>query len=215
VRLTSRDVSMIATFSAAYVVLSLVPVSPFIGGPSILSLNLIIVPLIAILLPPVQAFLTAFMGSLVVFFVFPAALANIFGPTMLLMPIAGSTVGSVVARAKSKILRTLALAYYAFMILLFVIRIPQVPYWVIPHTAALVVALFARRIAEPKLKVFALAFTATMAEQACMMVLASWYLMLPWQVFAIAFPLMLYERVLATLGGGFLAFCVKKYIPER
>jgi len=201
---------MAVILSALYVILSFIPISPFIGGPSILSLNLIVVPIIAIMLSPPYALMSAFVGCLVMFFLVPTALANIFGPMVFLMPMAGAAVGSVAARAKSWKEEAIILTYFVIMILLFLVKIPQVVYWTFPHALAAILILILHKILNPKLKIIGLVFLSTMAEQACMMVLASWYLALPWQTFVIAFPLMLYERILATIGGSILLIGIER-----
>jgi len=64
-----------------------------------------------------------------------------------------------------------------------------------------------------KIRVPVNAFVATMCEQATMLVQAVYVLQLPAVVFMTAFPLMLYERIIGTLGALFIEFGLVRYIP--
>ncbi len=202
-----RSISLIASLSAIYVICTLIPISPFIGGPSILTLNLIIVPLIALLLNPVEALFAAIIGSLVSMWMIPTALANIFGPSAVLLPTLGAFMGSF---SKYRYGKLIVGVYLAFCIMAFTTAIPEFPFWVAPHALALILCLTAEFIENEKIKTIIIAYVSTMCEQAIMMNLAVYQVQLPWQVFAVAFPFMIYERVLAAFGGFILYIALKK-----
>jgi len=206
-RLTTRRLSIIAALSAIYVICTLIPISPFIGGPSILTLNLIVVPLIALLLNPVEAFLTALIGSLVAMWMIPTALANIFGPSVILLPTLGAFMGS---SSKYKPGKLIVGGYLAYCVMAFITAIPEFPFWVAPHILAIILCPATEFVKDEKIKTLIIAFVSTMCEQAIMMNLAVYQVQLPWQVFAAAFPFMLCERAVATFGGFILYIALQK-----
>lgn len=203
----SRRLSLMAMLSTVYVICTSIPVSPFIGANSLLTLNLIIVPTIALILNPVEAFITSLIGSLISLWVVPMALANVFGPSAILLPILGSTLGSISKRRFGNIMVTF---YLSLCILAFIYVIREFPFWTIPHALAAILCLISGNIKNYRLKIFLTAFVSTMCEQAIMMILAVYQVQLPWQVFVAAFPLMIYERVLATIGGSILTLALIK-----
>jgi len=202
-----RRISLMAMLSIVYVLCTLIPISPFIGGPSLLTLNLIIVPTVALILSPVEAFITSLIGSLITLWAVPMALANIFGPSVILLPVLGSTMGSL---SKYKAGKIIVGPYLVFCIFGFIHAIPEFPYWIAPHMLAVILCPVTEFIKNQKLKIVIIAFVSTMCEQAIMMMLAVYQVQLPWQVFAVAFPFMIYERTLATIGGSILTLAISK-----
>lgn len=203
----------IGVFSALYVVLSLIPISVFIGAPSFLALNIIITPVIAILLSPLEAFLTSLFGGVIAFYVAP--FQAMFGPYTILLPIAGSTFGSL-AYHKKKI-GTLATASFLIVaIFAYLMKNFPFPYFVLPHTIAILVALVIsfRKMTPTGLKVPLYAFVSTMCEQGMMMIFAVHLLGLPWQAFVGILPLMVYERLVGTFGAALLSVSLMRIISK-
>ncbi len=59
------DLALAASMAAVYIVTTFVPVSPFVGGgPAFITLEIVMIPVIAVLLKPVLASATVFVGSL-------------------------------------------------------------------------------------------------------------------------------------------------------
>jgi len=85
---------------------------------------------------------------------------------------------------------------------------PEFPYWVIPHIvgAIIVGGLNFKNPIPDKVKIPLYAFISTICEQATMLIGALFILSLPWTIFAAAFPLMLYERLIGTIGGTLLTY---------
>ena len=202
----------IGVFAALYAATSLIPISMFIGAPSFLALNLIITPAIALLLPPAEALLTAFIGSLIGIWIAPYQ--AIFGPFTILLPTVGATVGSL-AYHKTKLGSPIAAIFLIATMTAFVMKIVEFPYWIIPHAFALILVLIALfKLTPRKIRVPIYTFIATICEQATMMMFAVYLLLLPWIVFATAFPLMIYERIVGTVGGALLVYGVRKAAPK-
>ena len=200
-------------FAALYVVTSLIPISLFIGAPSFLALNLVITPIMALLLSPIDALASSFIGGLIGIYIAPAQ--AMFGPFSILLPVAGATFGSL-AYHKGKTGNSVASLFLIFSILAYLIRNYPFPYFVTPHLVALCivsVAIF-RKMTPLKWKIPLYTFVATMCEQGMMMIFAVHMLGLPWQVFTGILPLMIYERFVGAIGGTLLFFSLMKTVPH-
>ena len=185
----------------------------FIGAPSFLALNIIMTPTIAFLLSPIEAFSTSLIGGILSLYLFPTQ--AMFGPLTILLPIAGATFGSL-AIHKGKIGRVISSVFLVIAIMAYLIMNYPFPYFVVPHTVALLVLIVNtfKDMSPLRIKAPIYAFVSTMCEQGMMMIFAVHLLGLPWLVFPGILPLMVYERILGTVGGTFIIFAVKKAVPE-
>jgi hypothetical protein len=204
----------IGVFAALYVVLSLIPISVFIGAPSFLAVNLIITPVIAILLSPFEAFLASLFGGVIAFYVAP--FQAMFGPFTILLPIAGAAFGSL-AYHKGKTGALVTTSFLLVAISAYLVKNFPFPYFVVPHSLAILVAVaFSFRKMTPlSLKVPFYAFVSTMCEQGMMMIFAVHLLGLPWAAFVGILPLMIYERLIGTVGAALLALALIKIISSH
>jgi hypothetical protein len=208
-RIEALMAARIGVFAALYAVLSLIPISVFIGAPSFLALNVIITPVIAMLLNPFEALLSSLFGGVIAFYVAP--FQAMFGPYTILLPIAGSTFGSM-AYHKGKFGAFAAVSFLAATISAYLVKNFPFPYFVAPHLTAILVALIVslKKMTPTSLKVPMYAFVSTMCEQGMMMIFAVYLLGLPWQAFVGIFPLMIYERILGTIGATLLSVSLMK-----
>ena len=204
--------SRIGVFAALYAVTSLVPISMFIGAPSFLALNLIITPAIAILLFPLEALFAALFGGIIALYIAP--MQAMFGPYTILLPVAGATFGSL-AYHKTKLGASISALYLVVVISAYLIKNYTFPYFVIPHSIAIFVALASsfKRMTPPQAKIPMYAYVSTMCKQGMMMIFAVNLLGLPWQVFPGILPLMVYERIIGTIGATFLVFGLAPFVP--
>ena len=203
----------IGVFSALYVVTGFIPISIFIGAPSFLALNLIITPTMAILLSPIEAFSASLFGGIIGLYVAPAQ--AMFGVFSIMLPVAGATFGSLaIHRGRSGSL--IAGVFLLSSILAYLIRNYPFPYFVSPHLAALGMVTFSvfRKMTPLKVKIPIYAFVSTMCEQGMMMIFAVHLLGLPWHIFPSILPLMLYERIVGTVGGTVVILALNKTIPK-
>jgi hypothetical protein len=203
----------IGVFAALYVATSLIPISMFIGAPSFLALNLIITPVMAILLSPVEALFASLFGGVIAFYVAP--MQAMFGPYTILLPIAGATFGSLTYH-KSKLGASVASLFLVFAILAYLIKNYPFPYFIVPHSIAVLLALFSaiKKMAPLHLKISIYTYVSTMAEQGMMMIFAVHLLGLQWQVFIGVLPLMIYERIIGTLGAAIISISLLNIIPK-
>lgn len=215
-RLERRDnqalrAARIGLFAALYTIASLIPISVFVGASSLLSLNLIITPTIAILLTPVEAGSAALIGGLLSIWVAPYQ--AMFGVGTIFLPFVGAIAGSLSFR-KPKIGSIVSGVFLITVVLSYLAARPEFPYWIVPHLLAIFLSATTIFLSSTKLKVVFCSFNATMCEQAAMLVQAVYVLRLPVLVFITAFPLMLYERLLGTIGAVFLVFGFARFAPD-
>lgn len=206
-------VTRIGVFAAMYAVLSLIPISVFIGAPSFLALNLIITPVMAILLEPFEAFFASIYGGLIALYVAPSQ--AMFGPLTILLPISGSTFGSLVFH-KGKAGALTTTIFLAIAISAYLVKNYPFPYFIFPHLTAMLISLtFSfKKLTLTNAKILFFTFVSTMCEQGTMMIFAVHLLGLPWQAFVGILPLMIYERLIGTIGSTLLILALIKLIPK-
>jgi len=168
------------------------------------------VPTVAILLTPLEAFFTGLFGGIIASYIAPFQV--MFGPFTILLPVAGSTFGSLAFhRGKSGAL--IATLFLTSSIFAYLIKNFPFPYFVIPHSIAIIILIlmiFLREKNPSGLKISLYAFVSTMCEQGAMMIFAVHLLSLPWQAFIGILPLMIYERLIGTVGATTLSICLMK-----
>ncbi|MGQ9641606.1 MAG: hypothetical protein ACUVUF_05715 [Candidatus Bathycorpusculaceae bacterium] len=206
--------SRVGVFAALYVVTSLVPISMFIGAPSFLALNLVITPVMAILLLPSEALFASLFGGIVSFYVAP--MQAMFGPYTILLPVAGATFGSLTYH-KGKVGALLSALFLSIAISAYLVQNYHFPYFVVPHSIALIIALLSsfRKMTPIRLKIPLYAYVSTLAEQGMMMIFAVHLLGLQWQVFIGILPLMIYERIMGTVGATLIIISILKVLPRH
>lgn len=199
--------SRVGIFASLYAATSLVPISVFIGASSMLSLNLVVTPTIAVLLSPVDAGFAALIGGLLALWIAPSQ--AIFGLPTVLLPVAGAVFGSLAFHRK-KFGSLIAGAFLFMVVLIYLFARFEFPYWITPHVFATILAAISSFLTPRKFRIPVNAFIATMCEQAAMLVQALYVLQLPTIVFMTAFPLMLYERAVGTIGGSIIALALAR-----
>ena len=205
--------SRIGVFAALYAAMSLVPISMFIGAPSFLALNLIITPVMAILLSPLEALSASLFGGIVGFYIAP--MQAMFGPYTILLPVAGATFGSLTYH-KGKVGALATALFLSAAISAYLVPNYLFPYFVVPHMVALVIVLLSsfKGMTPFRVKIPMYAYVSTLVEQGMMMIFAVHLLGLPWQVFQGILPLMIYERIIGTVGSALIIFALFKALPR-
>src|SRR5690242_1251900 len=92
--LTTTELALTSTLAAVYVVSTLFALTPFIGGPSFITLEIVMIPVIAALLRPILATVTVLIGSLGLALGQPSFYQT-FGLPGLLVPILAVALGSI------------------------------------------------------------------------------------------------------------------------
>src|SRR2546426_5210635 len=60
----TAELTLAAGLAATYIITTFIPLTPFIGGPGFITLEIVMLPIIAALLRPIPALATVFFGSL-------------------------------------------------------------------------------------------------------------------------------------------------------
>jgi len=201
----------IGLFAALYTITSLIPISVFVGASSVLSLNLVITPAIAILLTPVDAGSAALLGGLLSLWVAPYQ--AMFGVGTILLPVVGASLGSL-SFHKPKVGSTISGMFMISIVLSYLAVRPEFPYWIVPHVSAIFFSFVTVFFPSTKVRIVFCSFNATMCEQAAMLFQAVYFLRLPVIMFITAFPLMLYERLVGTIGATFLVLGFAKFASD-
>lgn len=201
-------------FAALYAVTSLIPISMFIGAPSFLAFNLVVTPVIAVLLSPIEALFASLFGGVIALYVAPTQ--AMFGVYTILLPVAGATFGSLTYHRR-KLGALISVLYLTIAISAYLIRNYSFPYFVIPHSLAILLASVSsfRSMTPLRIKIPMYTFVSTMCEQGMMMIFAVHLLGLPWYVFPGIMPLMIYERVIGTIGAAFIVLGLARFIPAH
>lgn len=210
-KIYSLRAARIGVFAALYVITSFVPISVFIGASSMLSLNIVITPTIAILLNPIEAGAAALIGSVIALWLAPYQ--AIFGLTTIFLPLAGAFLGSLVYH-KTKIGALLSVSFLLGVAWAYLMARGAFPYWVVPHVLAAFLSTLSGFLTPTRLQVVLSSFIVTMCEQAAMLIQAVYILQLPVIVFMTAFPLMIYERLIGTIGASMIVFGIMKFAPN-
>jgi len=194
----TAELTLTAGLAAIYAITTYVPLSKFIGGPGFITLEILMLPIIAALLRPFLALAAVFVGSLV------AALGQssftaAFGPLGLLIPMIAVGTGSVAFHYSLGpiIPWTYVLAGAAYYIAL---SQGGTLFWLLPYFLVIVSlpAIFRTR---DKPRTGLLSFYTAMAEQVTLNIFSISILGLTGAFWLGVTPLMYAERTLATVGG--------------
>src|SRR5207249_4930350 len=90
----TAELTLAAGLAATYVITTFIPLTPFIGGPAFITLEIVMLPVIAAVLRPIPALATAFVGSLGMALGQPS-FYQAFGLPGLLVPMIAAGAGSV------------------------------------------------------------------------------------------------------------------------
>ncbi|MFQ5999424.1 MAG: ECF transporter S component [Candidatus Bathyarchaeia archaeon] len=119
VKLTTRNIALIAVFAALYYILSIIsPYVPAIGVPDIkIQLEALIASVFGLILGPYLGFLTAFMGAFVAWVLPPGSMSSYGMPFLLSPPFNALVVGLIYYRKWKQAFVILGLLIAAFLFL--------------------------------------------------------------------------------------------------
>ena len=207
-KLETKELSKVAGLSALFVITSFIPISAFIGGAGFLTLSLVLVPVMAYLLRPTAAAVSALAGILATY-ILQIGIGPIFGPISLLIPVSAVTLGSIGFRSRQGPL--IQWAYVLFGGAFYFFISGGTPLWLIPYLivwVTLPLALFHGKCRLPLLCLY-----TTMCELTTMTIASITILRLPGALWTLITPLMFYERAVATLGSFLLIAGLRKTLP--
>jgi len=194
----TAELTLASGLASVYAITAYLPLSKFVGGPGFITLEIVMLPIIAALLRPPLAMSAVFVGSLV------AALGQssfvaAFGPAGLLIPLIAVGTGSIGFHYRlgpfvpwAYVLAG-ALYYFTF-------SNGGTLLWLVPYFLVIVsVPLIFRIRTNPRIGL--LSFYTAMAEQVTLNILSISILGLTGAFWLGVTPLMYVERTLATIGG--------------
>lgn len=119
IRLTTRNIAIMAVFAALYYVLSIIsPYIPAIGVPNIqIHLEALIASVFGLILGPYLGFLTAFMGAFVAWVLPPGNMSSFSMPFLLAPPLNALIVGLIYYKKWKQAFVILSLLIIAFLFL--------------------------------------------------------------------------------------------------
>ena len=194
----TAELSLTAGLAAIYTITTYLPLSKFIGGPGFITLEIVMLPIIAALLRPPLASAAVFVGSLV------GALGQssftfVFGPLGLLIPLIAVATGSIAFHYR---LGPVVACLYviAGAVYYVVLSGGGTLFWLVPYFLVIVSLPVTFRIRDNP-RIGLLSFYTAMAEQVTLNILSISILGLTGPFWLGVTPLMYGERTLATIGG--------------
>lgn len=211
-RISTVDLALTATLAAVYVISAIFTLTPFIGGPGFITLEIIMLPIIAYLLKPALATATVLVGSLGSTFL-QIGFYQVFGALGLLIPVVAVFLGSVAFHY-----RWGPIAPWAYILAGAVYYIGfsrgGTLVWLAPYTLAILSLPVVLGVKDPyRLGILAL-YTA-MSEQVSLNVLSISVLNLTGSFWISVTPLMFIERSIATIGGFAVIIALKSRLGSR
>jgi hypothetical protein len=194
----TAELTLAAGLAAAYIITTFIPLTPFVGGPAFITLEIVMLPIIAALLRPITAVVTVFVGSLGMA-LGQLSFYQVFGFPGLLIPIIAVGAGSIAFHYR---LGPLVPWAYVIVGLVFYIALSKggTLLWLVPYFLVIVSLPLAFRLKNSP-RIGLLTFYIAMTEQVTLNILSISILSLTGPVWSVITPLMYVERTIATLGG--------------
>ncbi len=206
------ELALSSTLAAVYIVSAFFPLTPFIGGPGFITLEIVMLPIIAFLLRPFLAAAAVLVGSLGSAFI-QTGFYHTFGLAGLLIPLLAVALGSTAFHYEWG-----AIAPWAYLLAGAVYYIlfskGGTLFWLAPYTLVIVSLPAALRAKDPY-RLGLLALYTAMSEQVTLNVLSISLLNLTGDFWTIVTPLMFLERTVATLGGFAVIVALKSQLGTR
>src|SRR5437879_6421947 len=194
----TAELTLAAGLAAAYIITTFIPLTPFIGGPGFITLEIVMLPIIAALLRPIPALATVFIGSLGMALGQPS-FYQVFGLSGLLIPLAAVGAGSIAFhyRLGPIVPWTYVLAGAVYYIAL---SKGGTLFWLVPYLLVIVSLPAVFRLKNnPRSGL--LTFYIAMTEQVTLNILRISILSCRAPVWSVIAPRVYVERAIATLGG--------------
>jgi hypothetical protein len=208
----TRDLTLTAALAAVFVISTFYPVTAYIGGAGFITLEIIVVPLIAALLRPVHASIAIVFGSIGAA-LFETGLFPKFGFFGLLVPVIATILGSVAFH--SRLGAVLPWSYVlAGAIYYIVYSKGGTLFWLIPYTIVIVSLPVALTTSGTRW-ITLLSFYTAMSWQVSLNILSISLGGLVDGVWSLITPFMLLERTIATVGSSGVIVALKSRLDTR
>ncbi len=193
----TAELTLAAGLAATYIITTFIPLTPFIGGPGFITLEIVMLPIIAALLRPILALATVFVGSLGMALGQPS-FYQVFGLPGLLIPLVAVGAGSIAFHYRLG--PVIPWAYVLAGAIFYIALSKGTLFWLIPYFLV-IVSLPATFRLKNNPRIGLLTFYIAMTEQVTLNILSISILSLTGPVWSVITPLMYVERTIATLGG--------------
>lgn len=203
---STKQIAMISVFASLYSIASFLPISIYIGGEGLITLNIVILPVIAYLFDPIYAATTAFIGALVMLFT-GASITPVYGWLTPLIPLAGGLLGSISKKT--------SLGSVFFMIIgfiSFIVYSGGTLIWTMFYVFPMVTALLRRR--SVRFQILNICVTTTICELISMDLGSIFLLGFPSFLWTLILPFAIYERAVAIFGSFALINIFRRYLPS-
>src|SRR5216684_951113 len=194
----TAELTLAAGLAATYIITTFIPLTPFIGGPGFITLEIVMLPIIAALLRPIPAPATVFVGSLGMALGQPS-FYQLFGLPGFLIPLIAVAAGSIAFHYR---LGPFAPWSYVLVGALYYITFSQggTVLWLAPY-ALVIFSLPSALVLKGNLRIVLLCLDTAMAEQVSLNILSIGVLGIVGPTWAVITPFMFGERALATIVG--------------
>ena len=211
-RVATKELALASTLAAVYIVSAFFALTPFIGGPGFITLEIVMLPIMAFLLRPILATVAVLVGSLASAFI-QTGFYSAFGLAGLLIPVLAVALGSIAFHYEWG-----AIAPWAYVLAGAIYYILSSKggtlFWLAPYILVIVSLPVALRLREPY-RLGLLALYTAMSEQVTLNVLSISLLSLTGAFWTGVTPLMFLERTVATLGGFAVIVALKSRLGTR
>ena len=211
-RVTTIELALTSTLAAVYIVSAFFALTPFIGGPGFITLEIVMLPIIAFLLRPILAMVAVLVGSLGSVFI-QTSFYSVFGFAGLLIPLLAVAVGSIAFHYEWGAIvpwgYVLAGAVYYILF-----SKGGTLFWLGPYILVIASLPATLRAKDPYRQGLLALYTA-MSEQVTLNVLSISLLNLTGVFWIGVTPLMFLERTIATLGGFAVIVALKSRLGTR
>ena len=206
------ELALSSSIAALFVASTFFPLTPFIGGPGFITLEILLLPVIAALLRPALATVTVFVGSLGMAFGQPS-FYQVFGLLGLLVPMVAVAAGSIAFHYRQGPLIPWT---YVLVGAVFYIALSQngTLFWLVPYALVIFSLPLALKL-KGNSRTALLCFYTAMSEQVTLNILSISVLGLVGPVWAVITPFMYSERALATIGGAAAVVALKSGLGTR
>ena len=211
-RVTTIELALTSTLAAVYIVSAFFALTPFIGGPGFITLEIVMLPIIAFLLRPILATVAVLVGSLGSVFI-QTGFYSVFGFVGLLIPVLAVALGSIAFHYEwGPILPWGYVLAGALYYILF--SKGGTLLWLAPYVLVIASLPVALRVKGPY-RLGLLALYTAMSEQVTLNVLSISVLNLTGVFWTGVTPLMFLERTIASLGGFAVIVALKSRLGAR
>ncbi len=206
-RVATRKIALMSILAATCALTSYLPISVYIGSEALITANVFILPLLAYLSDFEYAIMGAFIGGLVTYFR-GTAIAPVYVPFTLLIPVGGALFGALTKRNCVG-----ALPWMVFGAVLYILYSGGTLLWLGLYSVAIIFNLSTLKYKQ--LLTFNSCVSTTISELILMDIGSIFLLGFPGSLWIIILPFAVYERTVAALGSITLINGLKRYMSSR